>query len=142
MKLWKAGVRYFKGIGRSRVYHFQTKSTSKVVKNDGATQFRKKWGHHPGYIWQVLPAARQALGRTGRRGRPQMAHFPSQGRRTLQKVIVWTESNPIHCKPQSSQRTQRVQLTLRSLRTFAVILARKHNRPHSPAAFQSVLRIS
>ena len=44
MKLWKAGVRYFKGIGRSRVYHFQTKSTSKVVKNDGASQFRKKWG--------------------------------------------------------------------------------------------------
>ncbi|HHG86186.1 MAG TPA: glycosyltransferase [Bacteroidetes bacterium] len=43
MKLWKAGVRYFKGIGRSRVYHFQAKSTGKVVKNNGPKQFLQKW---------------------------------------------------------------------------------------------------
>jgi hypothetical protein len=43
MKLWQAGVRYFKGIGKSRVYHFQTKSTGKVVKNDGPRQFLEKW---------------------------------------------------------------------------------------------------
>jgi glycosyltransferase involved in cell wall biosynthesis len=44
MKLWQAGVRHFKGIGASRVYHFQTKSTGKVKKNDGPRQFLEKWG--------------------------------------------------------------------------------------------------
>ena len=44
MKLWQAGVRYFKGLGASRVYHFQAKSTGKVVKNDGRKQFLAKWG--------------------------------------------------------------------------------------------------
>lgn len=44
MKLWQAGVRYFKGLGGSRVYHFQTKSTGKVTKNPGKQQFLKKWG--------------------------------------------------------------------------------------------------
>lgn len=44
MKLWRAGVRYYKGLGKSRVFHFQCKSTGRVVKNDGRTQFLKKWG--------------------------------------------------------------------------------------------------
>lgn len=43
MKLWQVGVRYFKGIGKSRVYHFQTKSTGKVIKNNGPKQFLEKW---------------------------------------------------------------------------------------------------
>jgi glycosyltransferase involved in cell wall biosynthesis len=44
MKLWQIGVRHFRGLGRSRVYHFQTKSTGKVKKNDGPGQFLRKWG--------------------------------------------------------------------------------------------------
>ena len=44
MKLWQAGVRLFKGCGRSRVFHFMCKSTGRVVKNDGRRQFREKWG--------------------------------------------------------------------------------------------------
>ncbi|HEX2901416.1 MAG TPA: glycosyltransferase [Bacteroidia bacterium] len=44
MKLWQVGVRHFKGVGSSRVYHFQTKSTGKVQKNDGPRQFLQKWG--------------------------------------------------------------------------------------------------
>lgn len=44
MKLWKAGVRHFKGLGQSRVYHFQAKSTGKVQKNNGRKQFLHKWG--------------------------------------------------------------------------------------------------
>ena len=43
-KLWEAGVRLFKGCGRSRVFHFMCKSTGRVVKNDGRRQFREKWG--------------------------------------------------------------------------------------------------
>lgn len=44
MKLWTHGVRHFKGLAASRVYHFQAKSTGKVQKNDGRHQFLQKWG--------------------------------------------------------------------------------------------------
>lgn len=44
MKLWNAGCRLFLGVGDSLVYHFQQKSTGKVVKNDGRRQFLHKWG--------------------------------------------------------------------------------------------------
>jgi glycosyltransferase involved in cell wall biosynthesis len=44
MKLWKLGVRYFKGVSKSRVYHFGSKSTKRIVKNKGYFQFITKWG--------------------------------------------------------------------------------------------------
>lgn len=46
MKLWHAGVRHFKGIGKSRVYHFMSKSTGKLNKKrvDGSRIFLHKWG--------------------------------------------------------------------------------------------------
>jgi glycosyltransferase involved in cell wall biosynthesis len=44
MKLWLIGCRIFKGVGRSRVYHFQARSTGRVKKNNGRLQFMKKWG--------------------------------------------------------------------------------------------------
>ena len=43
-KLWHAGVRLFKGVNKSRVYHFEARSTQRIVKNDGSTQFLRKWG--------------------------------------------------------------------------------------------------
>ncbi|MBK5286294.1 MAG: glycosyltransferase [Bacteroidia bacterium] len=50
MKLWQQGVRHFKGIGKSLVYHFQSKSTGKVKKNNGRKQFLKKWGVSASYF--------------------------------------------------------------------------------------------
>ncbi|WP_019937607.1 glycosyltransferase family 2 protein [Bordetella sp. FB-8] len=44
MKLWHAGCRVFLGVGDSLIYHFQQKSTGKIVKNDGRRQFLNKWG--------------------------------------------------------------------------------------------------
>ncbi len=44
MKMWQVGCRVFKGIGKSRVYHFQSKSTLRVKKNNGRKQFLMKWG--------------------------------------------------------------------------------------------------
>lgn len=44
MKMWQLGCRLFKGIGKSRVYHFQQKSTKKMVQNNGRKTFLKKWG--------------------------------------------------------------------------------------------------
>ncbi|MCU0340033.1 MAG: glycosyltransferase family 2 protein [Spirosomaceae bacterium] len=43
-KLWAAGVRNFRGVGNSLVYHFVSKSLHKVPHNDGRTQFLAKWG--------------------------------------------------------------------------------------------------
>lgn len=43
-KLWMVGVRHLKGISASRVYHFETRSTGRVRKNDGSQQFLLKWG--------------------------------------------------------------------------------------------------
>lgn len=54
MKLWQEGVRYFKGIGDSKVYHFMSKSTGKVVKNDGRKTFIKKWKISPGYFYKNM----------------------------------------------------------------------------------------
>jgi glycosyltransferase involved in cell wall biosynthesis len=48
MKLWKAGVRLFKGIGASRVYHFGGKSTVRMVRNVGYFAFISKWGMSAG----------------------------------------------------------------------------------------------
>lgn len=44
MKLWKAGIRTFKGIGKSRVYHFSFTSTNRIKKNNGYYMFIAKWG--------------------------------------------------------------------------------------------------
>ena len=44
MKLWQAGVRYFKGLGQSRVYHFGSKSTKRKRMNMGRDRFLMKWG--------------------------------------------------------------------------------------------------
>jgi glycosyltransferase involved in cell wall biosynthesis len=44
MKLWHAGVRYFKGVSKSRSYHFISRSVRRVKKNEGRKQFLKKWG--------------------------------------------------------------------------------------------------
>ena len=44
MKLWKIGVRLFKGLGNSRVYHFSSVSLRKKISNNGSRTFLLKWG--------------------------------------------------------------------------------------------------
>ncbi len=44
MKMWQAGCRIFLGVGGSKVYHFMSRSTGKVKRNDGRRQFLDKWG--------------------------------------------------------------------------------------------------
>jgi glycosyltransferase involved in cell wall biosynthesis len=47
MKLWKEGVRYFKGINDFKVYHFGSISLRKkpdLKSNKGSVTFLKKWG--------------------------------------------------------------------------------------------------
>ena len=44
MKLWMIGVRLFKGLSASRVYHFGSRSARRVKKNKGYFSFIEKWG--------------------------------------------------------------------------------------------------
>ena len=44
MKLWKIGVRLFKGLSMCRVYHFSSISLRKKSWNNGAKTFLLKWG--------------------------------------------------------------------------------------------------
>jgi GT2 family glycosyltransferase len=43
-KCWEVGCRVFLGIGDSKIYHFQGKSTHRITKNDGRKQYLQKWG--------------------------------------------------------------------------------------------------
>jgi hypothetical protein len=43
-KLWQVGVRNFRGIGQSLVYHFMSKSVGRIKRNNGKKQFLLKWG--------------------------------------------------------------------------------------------------
>ncbi len=47
MKMWKEGVRIFKGVSKSRVYHFSsltTRKSDKIIRNNGKKTFLLKWG--------------------------------------------------------------------------------------------------
>lgn len=44
MKLWHAEVRLFKGISKSRAYHFGSKSTGRIKKYKAYFLFIRKWG--------------------------------------------------------------------------------------------------
>jgi len=60
MKLWLAGVRYFKGLSKSRVYHFQSATTLRIKKNDGKKQFLNKWKVSSSYfVNEILERGRE-----------------------------------------------------------------------------------
>ena len=63
MKLWMAGVRYFKGLSRSRVYHFQSATTLRIKKNDGKKQFLNKWKVSASYfVNEILERGKDWIG--------------------------------------------------------------------------------
>jgi glycosyltransferase involved in cell wall biosynthesis len=53
MKLWQCGVRYYKGVSRSRVYHFGSRTTARIKKNNGNRQFLVKWGLSPSTFFRA-----------------------------------------------------------------------------------------
>ncbi len=50
MKLWQLGVRLFKGLEQSRVYHFGSISVKRVKRNKGYYTFIAKWGMTSGTL--------------------------------------------------------------------------------------------
>ncbi len=53
-KLWKAGVRYFKGVSASRAYHFGSKSVGRAKLNKGYYQFINKWGYTSSFLTKKM----------------------------------------------------------------------------------------
>ena len=53
-KLFAIGVRQFIGLGSSQVYHFMSKSTHRIVPNDGRKTFLLKWGEHLDYFMSSI----------------------------------------------------------------------------------------
>ncbi len=55
MKLWKTGVRLFKGLNDFKVFHFGSISMRKnknIKKNNGTKTFLKKWGITPRFFFK------------------------------------------------------------------------------------------
>lgn len=53
MKAWKAGTRLFKGVGKSLVYHFGSRSTGRLSKNTGRKTFIQKWGMSSRFFYDI-----------------------------------------------------------------------------------------
>jgi glycosyltransferase involved in cell wall biosynthesis len=64
MKLWLAGVREFRGVGASRVYHFRHKTVGRdLVLNDGGHEFALKYGLPISYfLWDMLRWGQEYVG--------------------------------------------------------------------------------
>lgn len=91
MKLWHAGVRYFKGVSQSRVYHFVSRSTARVKKNDGNKQFLQKWHLSKSTFFDMyLRLGQKFMGYTPD---PEKKHFRSKLLRDKIKRLysVWTD---------------------------------------------------
>ena len=53
MKLWKSGIRIFKGLGNFKVYHFGSiilRKKKNFKRNNGTKTFLKKWGITPTFF--------------------------------------------------------------------------------------------
>ena len=79
-KLWLFGVRYMKGLSASRVYHFESKSTGKVRKNNGQMQFLMKWG-------MTSSTFRKLYTWRGRDFSPTLIDNPESGSRLRMNII-------------------------------------------------------
>lgn len=76
MKLWQAGIRIFKGVSRSRVYHFGSVSVKRVVRNAGYFTFIRKWGMTSGtFTKYYLQRGRPFVGTLDHPDIPVLVHL-------------------------------------------------------------------
>lgn len=94
-KLWLAGVRLFKGLSASRIYHFEARSTGRVKKNNGSLQFLRKYGiTSASFMRNVLrrgePFDESLV------GKPDMAAIKKDiARSNLKSILVAGKKNPM-----------------------------------------------
>ncbi len=89
MKLWHCGIRYYKGVSASRVYHFGSKSTHRVKRNDGNKQFLLKWGMTISTFFKYYLRLGQPF--SGPTPEPDLKSFAAKWRRDRIKrlFVVW-----------------------------------------------------
>lgn len=90
-KLWLCGIRFMKGISASRVYHFETKSTTRIRKNLGQMQFLLKWGLTNSTFRKTFTCKGMDF-RTDIAGKPREDKIKGIGwqtRRARMKAILW-----------------------------------------------------
>lgn len=85
MKLYRAGVRHFYGIGSSRVYHFGSKSTARAKKNPGRKRFLTKWGMSSRSFTRYF----LQLGESGLNPLPSQANIPRAERLANRWKHLW-----------------------------------------------------
>lgn len=84
MKLWQLGIRLFKGLGKSKVYHFARISSGRIKMNQGYYTFIQKWGYTSRYVMKNFI----------RRGEkyegllPQPIHPPGNSLKNLFKRVI------------------------------------------------------
>ncbi len=75
IKLWHFGIRRFKGIAASRVYHFMSKTTSRIRKNNGRKTFLLKWGvSSHAFMSRILNLGRKESNSTSIRNARTLKH--------------------------------------------------------------------
>ena len=107
MKMWYAGCRIFKGVGKSRVYHFQSKSTLRVVKNNGRKQFLMKWGINQSTFNKYY--TRRGGPYTGPVAEPDAAKMQWERMRAWMKRKIMLQSDNVTIRQCSSRQIPRPQ---------------------------------
>lgn len=101
VKLLKAGVTYFKGVKTSMAYHFGSKSTTRIKKNNGRKQFTFKWGITASAAMNKILKRGQAFsGHVDIEKQSQQASYKMEKRISKLKRIFWSfsgtgENNPL-----------------------------------------------
>ena len=86
MKLWKAGVRHFRGLGSSKAYHFGSKTTRRLINNTSKEIFLRKWGILPKFF--IESYLRRGTPVNGQLKEPQIS--PSDQLRNKIRIIAKT----------------------------------------------------
>ena len=75
MKLWRAGVREFRGVAASKAYHFGKVSTSRLRSGEGRGLFARKWGIPASWFYRRV----LRMGEEYRGPLPEMETLPGYG---------------------------------------------------------------
>lgn len=81
-KLIMVGVKYLKGLGDCKVYHFETKTTTRIKKNNGNVQFLLKWG-------MSNSTMRKMITRQGKRWDEHLKPIDKSKIVSRQRLIKW-----------------------------------------------------
>lgn len=103
MKLWIAGCRVFKVVGKSHVYHFSKQSTGRIKNTKGGRTFVMKWGLTIGefkkqYLERSTEHQQSGFPTTSTKGRFRRAGYGLLNDYPLEDIRTW-DTNPARFIP-------------------------------------------